>query len=157
MFNAYTYYYIYIHLLCLSYLFDTFIHYICLLLRRLRLGTAAPVSLGPQEGFTNGLSDAQLRENENYKMASGCDVGANMAPFRFPRSTKITSWGHLGASCGRLGASWAGRAILKHLDAVWGPQTSSCSQKWPSLRRHGAVLGRLEAVFGRQRAVLGRL
>ena len=51
----------------------------------------------------------------SHKMASGCDVSANMVPFWFPKSSKIASWrplgascGRLGAPCGRLGASWDG-------------------------------------------------
>ena len=35
-------------------------------------------------------------------------------------------------SWGGFGASWGGRAILRRLDAVLGPRTSSCLQKWPS-------------------------
>ena len=52
------------------------------------------------------------------------------------------SWTGLGAVSGVMWRSWVGLglfwdvrgggAILRRLDAVLGPRTSSCSQKWPS-------------------------
>ena len=70
-------------------------------------------------------------------MVAGYDVGANMALFWLPKTTKIASWRPLGASCGRLGASWG--------------------VSWASWRRVRAVLGRLGLSWRRLGGVLRRL
>ena len=78
-------------------------------------------------------------------MASGCEVGTNMALFWVPKSTKIASWRRLGGILGRLGGvlevSWGVlEASWSVLEASWRHLGTSWRSLGASWRRLGGVL-----------------
>ena len=66
-------------------------------------------------------------------------MGVNFAPFLHQKSTKISSWRCLGASCGRLGGV-LGRlgSILRRLELVdWTGWPAQAGAGWPARARAG--------------------